>query len=86
MPKISVDLSNVDWKLLRKQKLTLQAVIGIVSKFRPDIDAGDLSGLLHLLDNIQDQVAEVIGEDAVLGKEFAQVEVNTTNPDERSKE
>ena len=84
MPKISVDLSNVDWKLLRKQKLTLQGVVGIVAKSHPDINASDLSGLLHLLDSIQDQTAEIIGDSAVFGEEFASVETNTTNPDERS--
>ena len=39
MPKISVDLSNVDWKLLRKQKLTLHTMIGIVCPIRRSMPA-----------------------------------------------
>ena len=86
MPKIQVDLTNVDWELLRKQKLTLQTVIGIVARSHPGIDADDLSGLLHLLDHLQDQVAEVLGEKAVFGKEFTRCETAAAKPEERSDE
>lgn len=78
-------LGNVDWRPLRKQKLTLQVVIGIVPETHPEIDAGDLSGLLHFLDHVQDQAAEVFGEKAVFGNEFAPDEADVASPKESSK-
>ena len=65
--KLLVDFGYVDWKLLRRQKESLLRVIGIA-----DMQVGkkcqeDLQGILHLLDHIQDQAAERIGERAVFG-------------------
>ena len=59
---MNVDLGSVDWKMLRKQKITLYTEItGAKSEKVKD----DLQGILHLIDNIQDQVAEMYGDDIV---------------------
>ena len=59
----NINLPAVDWKLLRKQKEWLVELLACES-----IDpAGRMlgSGLVHLLDDIQDQAAEQLGEDEV---------------------
>jgi hypothetical protein len=70
--KIQVDVSKVDWALLRKQKEALIAAAGVTSKRQPlktikHIDAEAFEGLLNLLDHIQDSAATVLGEKAVFG-------------------
>ena len=55
--KILVDVSVVDWKLLRKQKLYLSR-----------LGTEYAVGIVNFLDNIQDQAAEQIGEREVFGK------------------
>jgi hypothetical protein len=60
------DMLNIDWALLRRQKLVLMQVI---DKATPDV-ALELCGILHLIDTIQDIAAanseigikEVFGE------------------------
>lgn len=57
---------NIDWALLRRQKLTLMKVI---AKASPDV-ALELCGILYLIDGLQDAAAanseigikEVFGE------------------------
>jgi len=71
MQRITVDLSNVDWPLLRKQKLTLLKTAQRRTKTRAAESAEHLRGLVHLLDHIQDQAAEILGEEAVFGKKRA---------------
>lgn len=56
---VVVTLDHVDWLLLRRQKLDLLARIG---------DDDPLMGLVHLLDDLQDQAAEVSGEEEVFGQ------------------
>jgi hypothetical protein len=68
MPYVTVDLSNVDWGLLRKQKLFLLKAVKIRAKAGASESAEHLRGLVHLLDHIQDQAAETLGEEAVFGK------------------
>lgn len=59
--------TGIDWALLRSQKLTLIQVINVL----PPTVAEDLTGILHLIDYIQDEAAanseigitEVFGED-----------------------
>jgi len=68
MTRISIDLSQVDWQLLRKQKQTLVDVIHQGSKDDPPVVTNHLTGLLHLLDHIQDEAAKVLGEEVVFGK------------------
>ena len=54
----SID-SNIDWALLRKQKATLLSLIAH-SQIESDVVCceDDLSGILHLIDNIQDSAVE----------------------------
>jgi hypothetical protein len=62
---VPIDLYRVDWGLLREQKLTL---VNLRENGRYGRQMGqDLQGILHLLDNIQDQAALVLGELAVFG-------------------
>ena len=62
--KVVVDLSKVDWKMLRKQKIILDNLsYGRLEKE----EVGALVGMVNLLDNIQDQAAEQIGEEKVFG-------------------
>jgi len=57
--ELKVILGNVDWQLLRKQKLQLIRLA--------DSHDENLMGVVHLLDQIQDSVAEIIGEETVFG-------------------
>jgi hypothetical protein len=71
MTCVKVDLSNVDWRLLRKQKLSLLKAVKIRAKTGASESAEHLRGLVHLLDHIQDQAAEALGEEVVFGKKRA---------------
>ena len=69
---VSVNLSGVDWIMLRKQKETLVAlslftlkacsILGIAKGSESAIE-----GVLGLLDHVQDQAAEILGQEAVFG-------------------
>lgn len=63
--RLMIDVENVDFELLAKQKETLVEVIFDMGKGKY---AEDLTGILHLLDDIQDQAATQIGEENVFGK------------------
>lgn len=56
---------DIDWALLRSQKLTLIQVIGV----SPPTVAEDLQGILHLIDALQDEAAKLLGSDIVFGDE-----------------
>jgi len=58
---------KIDWALLRSQKLTLIQVISV----SPPTVAEDLTGILHLIDYIQDDAAADphIGTKAVFGED-----------------
>ena len=71
MPCVTVDLSSVDWGLLRKQKLSLLKAVKIRAKTGASEAADHLRGLVHLLDHIQDQATETLGEEVVFGKKRA---------------
>ena len=58
-------LNSTNWALLRSQKLTLIQVIGV----SPPTVAEDLIGILHLIDALQDEAAELVGSDIVFGDE-----------------
>jgi len=62
----SIDLSRVDWELLRQQKLSLLFAIDTATPKT----AEDLTGILHFLDLIQDEAAanHHIGQDLVFGE------------------
>lgn len=61
-----VDVGKINWKLLRKQKQTLLKVIG---KETPESGA-DLTGILNVIDKIQDEGAKKLTEKTVFGKSF----------------
>ena len=67
MKTIDVNMSNVDWRLLRKQKLALLEDIHEQSAHGRRKKANHLRGILHLLDDLQDQAAETAGERAIFG-------------------
>lgn len=48
-----IENMTIDWALLRNQKLTLIQTIGV----SPPTVAEDLTGILHLIDYIQDEAA-----------------------------
>ena len=53
---MSEALMNVDWNLLHEQKLVLLEMLNSIPR---DSTAGQaLSGILHLLDALQDEAAE----------------------------
>lgn len=54
-----IDLSKMDWELLRKQKAWLCGVIN-----RHD----HAEGLVELLDHLMDEAAKTLGEELVFGK------------------
>ena len=60
---MNINLDNVDWKLLREQKLWLMSAIKELDLQYGTGDDGE--GLLALIDDIQDQAALILGEDAV---------------------
>ena len=66
--RLPVDLSGVDWKMLRRQKESLLRAISVVDVHINKKCQEDLTGILHLLDDIQDQAADRLGESAVFGK------------------
>ena len=52
---------NIDWTLLRQQKLDLLAVIGLAESGWDIItpsQTSSLTGILHLIDGIQDEAVE----------------------------
>ena len=65
---VTVELDNVDWKMLRKQKETLLETITNPRITLSDKAREDLTGILHLLDLVQDQAAEHLGEQTVYGR------------------
>lgn len=63
------DLAGVDWKLLGRQKESLLRTISVVDVHISKMCQEDLTGILHLLDDIQDRAAGRLGEAAVFGKQ-----------------
>ena len=57
---------NIDWALLKKQSMDI-VDLRATGKFTPKI-AESLTGIIHFLDSIRDNAAEVLGEEAVFGK------------------
>ena len=67
-------VKGVDWNMLRYQKLMLVAVIDCLMHVSPEASGGldqghvdALQGILHLIDTIQDDAAEELGETHVFG-------------------
>lgn len=53
----------IDWELLRHQKINFLEVIEHIQKGEvvPQIHIGDLEGILHLIDGIQDEAVDIRG-------------------------
>jgi hypothetical protein len=63
------DLSGVDWEMLREQKRVLAEMLPAPGRsYESDVRGDALSGVLNLLDSIQDDAAKELGEEAVFGK------------------
>jgi hypothetical protein len=65
---VLVNLSKVDWKMLQNQKgelLELRRRLECKPGKQNELDAATLTGIIHLLDEIQDQAAEQIGTENV---------------------
>ena len=74
-------LENTNWSLLKKQKETLVELGGAQTALSAEAKA-DLAGLLHFLDAVMDDAAEVLGEQVVfpgLGEEEECVAVELTS-------
>jgi hypothetical protein len=54
---MNIDIGQIDFALLRKQKLHL---------LEKD-DSVEADGIIFLIDRIQDEAAKVVGEEAVFG-------------------
>lgn len=70
-PKVMVDMSKVDWTMLKEQKEALLVAIGFgvsVGGYHPNpVFEAHVEGLINLIDYIQDEAAKVLGSDAVFG-------------------
>lgn len=66
---MDISLDNVDWALLREQKCTLINEITINENSEMVCTANHLNGILHFIDHVQDQAAEVIGAETVFGSQ-----------------
>lgn len=66
--QVLANVSGVDWKLLRKQKARLLMVIGQEDERHNTESSTDLTGILHLVDHIQDEAALTIAESTVFGR------------------
>jgi hypothetical protein len=63
---VTLTLENVDWEMLRNQKLTLVGLSGDGALTKNEADA--LDGVINFLDHVQDQGAKILGEETVFGK------------------
>lgn len=57
---LTVDVSAVDWALLRRQKRALIDLVHFKAATKNTCEHAE--GLIHFLDHIQDTVAEQLGE------------------------
>lgn len=62
---LNIDLSKVDWALLRKQKTWLLELTRLGGGDVQECE--EAMGLIHLLDEIQDQAVEQLSEQIVYG-------------------
>jgi len=71
MQPVNVNLSNIDWELLRNQKEELvrirQMRIDELHLPATQDELNNLSGIIHLLDSLQDQAAKTLGGNTVFG-------------------
>ena len=62
-----VDATAIDWKLLRSQKRRLNGMLLPLGKFPVGLQDA-VSGIVNLLDYVQDEAEKVLGEKAVFGR------------------
>ena len=62
----TLDAADIDWDLLRDQKADLNEALVSGAALTPKAQLS-VSGIVELLDYMQDEAAKVIGEDAVFG-------------------
>ena len=64
-----IDIGRIDWIMLRAQKEVLREARDRLLSRDIESPCGEaLSGLLHLIDHVQDQVADSVGEQTVFGE------------------
>jgi hypothetical protein len=68
-PEIRVDMSGVDWNILREQKSVLLSERELAGGSGTPTAKAALSGIVHLLDHVQDSAARVIGAKSVFGRD-----------------
>ena len=61
-----VDMSSVNWSLLREQKQELLAIRSV--RAISNSEASAIDGIIHLIDFIQDESATQLGETVVFGE------------------
>jgi len=67
MSKVMINLAGMDWSALSDQKKTLNRTRTMqINELHPQ-EMERLSGLIHLLDNLQYQAAKTLGKKAVFG-------------------
>jgi hypothetical protein len=64
----TLDAAEIDWDLLRDQKADLNEALVSGAALTPKAQFS-VSGIVELLDYIQDEAEKVIGETAVFGRE-----------------
>jgi len=62
----TLDAADIDWDLLRGQKADLNEALVSDAALTPKAQLS-VSGIVELLDYMQDEAAKVIGEEAVFG-------------------
>jgi len=66
--RVVIDMSRVDWELLRRQKTLLVELAGSPEHVTTRRDREAIEGIINLLDHIQDETAIALGERTVFGK------------------
>lgn len=63
-------ITHIDWELLRKQKQTLESILGLDNQNKLPINNQHIEGLLYLLDNLQDYAIDDYGmsEEVVMAR------------------
>ena len=66
--RVYVDLSRVDWNLLRRQKRVLLGLAASAGKFMTRRERETIHGIIHLVDHIQDEAASTLSEKTIFGR------------------
>ena len=63
----TLNAAEIDWRLLRKQKRRLNGMLLPIGKLPANLQEA-VSGIVNLLDYVQDEAATALGEKAVFGR------------------